>query len=238
MNPTTFAPINYSQHLNTCVLASYAVACFPFTGTPVLEYFVAYCRHFHLDQSHPERSYEGHFHPLSRTTPGYRVLADLHNGCGEKPFVRARDAVTLGSPVGWPHDTAAEAAIRQPDCVLLMFLNASAVPNLMGMHSIVVGHNFISNTADPAAGIPYGTTRMRLRYHSAHYTTMAGQHLLMRSSLTAYVFWQGQVLGQRCCHGNGCASHNTAAEPDTVLRDGSDLRGWAGRDPVFTAIQH
>lgn len=142
MNPATFAGINYSQQLNTCVLASYAVACFPFTGTPVLDYFVAYCRHFNLDQAHPERSYETHFLPLSRTTPGYRVLGDLHNGCGEQPFIRARDAVTLGSPVGWPNDTAAaEAAIRQPDCVLLMFLNVSAVQNLMGMHSIVVGHN-------------------------------------------------------------------------------------------------
>jgi hypothetical protein len=135
MNASDFQCIGYSQQLSTCVLASYAIACFPFTGTPVVDYFVAYCRHFNLDQAHPERSYERHFHPLSRTTPGYQVLWDLHNRSLKRPFLRARAKVDLSVPINWPNDTAAaESAIRQPDCLLLLFVNSL-------MHSIVVGHD-------------------------------------------------------------------------------------------------
>jgi hypothetical protein len=54
--------------------------------------------------------------------------------------VSARNSVTL-SPVGnWTQEVAAvETAIRQPDCVLLLFVNASTLPGL-AMHSVVVGY--------------------------------------------------------------------------------------------------
>jgi hypothetical protein len=141
MDHTIFSGIKYSQQLQTCVLASYAVACFPFTRTPVVDYFLAYCRHFTLDETHPERSYEGHFIPVSRTTPGYQILRDIHCSSKEPAFAKARESVTL-DPVNLANtDTAGvELAIRQPDCLLLLFVNASGVPGL-SMHSIVVGHD-------------------------------------------------------------------------------------------------
>jgi len=151
MDHKMFSGINYNQHLNTCVLASYAVSCFPFTNQqPVLDYFVAYCRHFNkvekptpnLTEAHPERSYEGHFHNLAAKTgnSGYKILSDLHHGSAEPEFERARNAVTLDS-VDWSKTTPAEVerAIAQPGCLLLLFLNASPFLGL-NMHSIVVGH--------------------------------------------------------------------------------------------------
>jgi hypothetical protein len=151
MEHTAFAGIGYSQHLNTCVLASYGVACFPFTGTRVLQYFGAYCRHFNrienpcpnLDEAHPERSYEGHFHDLARRpgNSGYGILRDLHDGSGEPEFVAARNAVTL-EPVDWGRMDAGavDLELRQADCVLLLFVNASPFPGL-SMHSIVVARD-------------------------------------------------------------------------------------------------
>lgn len=144
MNPNSFIGINYSQHLNTCVLASYAVACFPFTTQPVGEYFVAYCRHFKLDETHPERCYEQHFHKLASKpgNSGYSIIKSLHDSSDEPEFIKARSLITLET-VDWSQtDTAAvERNIKQePDCLLLLFINASNFPGLT-MHSIVLGHD-------------------------------------------------------------------------------------------------
>jgi hypothetical protein len=141
MDRNCLTGISYRQNLDTCVLASYAVACFPFTQNPVLEYFVAYCRHFNLDQQHPERSYESHFHPLATTRPGYQIIRELHEQSTEAVFATARLHTTLSPVADWANDGAAtETAIRQADCLLMLFVNA-----LPGgrhwMHSIVVGHN-------------------------------------------------------------------------------------------------
>lgn len=150
MERTSFGSVNYSQQLDTCVLASYAVACLLFTGTPVLAYFVRYRRHFNklketcpkLDETHPERSYQSHFHPLSCNKPGYQILKQLHDESNESSFLEARKRVTLGPLIDWSSGySAVEAAIRQPDCLLLLFVNASRLPGLPSGHSIVVGHD-------------------------------------------------------------------------------------------------
>ena len=84
--------VKYRQSLNTCVLASYAVACYPFTTTPVLDYFVAYRRHFDKlnepqpkwDEAHPERSYDQRFHAQGN---GCAVIKDLHNNSPADAFL-------------------------------------------------------------------------------------------------------------------------------------------------------
>lgn len=151
MDKTIFSGINYSQHLGTCVLASYAVACFPFTGTSVLSYFVAYCRHFNklkgacakLDESNPERSYEWHFHDLASQpgNSGYKILKSLHDGSDEPEFLKARTLITL-NPVDWSKTDAAavDLSLQKADCLLLLFINASNFVGLT-MHSIVLGHD-------------------------------------------------------------------------------------------------
>ena len=90
----SFASLNkvgYTQFLNTCVLASYAVACYPFTGTPILDYFIAYCQYFNLSLKHPERSYDEHFHQYchAKGLSGYKVIEELHRGGVQEPFARA-----------------------------------------------------------------------------------------------------------------------------------------------------
>jgi hypothetical protein len=170
MDQQTLSGINYTQHLDTCVLASYAVACFPFTNKqPVLDYFVAYCRHFNkvenpspnLDEAHAERSYDRHFHDLAAKpgNSGYKILWKLHYSSAEPEFAKARDAVTLDL-VDWSKTDAAEVerAIQQPDCLLLLFVNTSPLLGLR-MHSIVVGHDgaglYYFDT-NPGALVPFG----------------------------------------------------------------------------------
>ena len=123
----------------------------------MLDYFIAYCRHFKdkLDENHPERSYDEHFHRQPR---GYQVLKELHDGSSQPVFVKARQEVTLSPLIDWSKGVAAvEAAIRQPNCLLLLFLNASSLQGLLAMHSIVVGHHshglYYFDTARPCEEI-------------------------------------------------------------------------------------
>jgi hypothetical protein len=151
MNYASFSGIEYSQFLNTCVLASYAVACYPSTNIPILDYFTAYCRHFNkvespspnLDEAHPERSYERHFHQcVSKPgNSGYKILKSLHNNSVEPEFERARNAVTL-DPVDCLNTNAPTVLqeIQKPNTLLLLFINSSPYQGL-SMHSIVVGHD-------------------------------------------------------------------------------------------------
>ena len=143
MSPTLFLGVKYSQRLDTCVLASYAVACFPFTNKqPVLDYFLSYCRHFKLNETYPERSYDLHFHPLSKIKPGYQIIKELHDSSSESVFVKARQSITLSPLINWSKDVAAvNASIRKDNCLLLLFINESSLPGLSSGHSIVVGHN-------------------------------------------------------------------------------------------------
>lgn len=146
MNSASFFQIKYRQTLDTCVLASYGVACFPFTGTPVLDYFTAYCRNYNQDATHPERSYENHFHAECRKPgmSGYKILKCLHDGSAEAVFEKARNAVSL-EHVDWAQTDAAaiELKLKNPDCLLLLFLNGGTPPNFnrLEWHSIVVGHD-------------------------------------------------------------------------------------------------
>jgi hypothetical protein len=127
--------------MNTCVLASYGVACYPFTTTPVLDYFVAYCRHFNklnetqpkLDEAHPERSYDQHFHNQGN---GYAVIKNLHDKSTEPIFQLAKSRIELEQiNMKSPADVGrAQTAIKQCDSLLMLFLNTR-------MHSIVVGYD-------------------------------------------------------------------------------------------------
>lgn len=96
-----------------------------------------------LDEAHPERSYDGHFHGLAARpgNSGYKILRSLHDGSAEHEFEKARSAATLES-VDWSRTDAAavDCALKQPDCLLLLFLNASPFPGL-SMHSIVAGRD-------------------------------------------------------------------------------------------------
>lgn len=122
----------------------------------MLNYFVAYCNHFNkrgenLDVAHPERSYDKSFHKLASQpgNSGYKILKCLHDNSDDPVFATARQEVTLHSVADWKTMHASvEATIRQPNCLLLLFLNQCNPPNIsfqrLENHSIVVGHDGLS----------------------------------------------------------------------------------------------
>ena len=135
-----FKDLNYRQGLNTCVLASYGVASYPFTRIPILDYFSAYCRHFELEQEHPERSYDGHFH---RQKNGYEVIKGLHEESLDRVFNKCRETFKLEDVRGKDMNIIEKRLRECPETLLMLFINKSNQnrPNLASMHSIVVGYD-------------------------------------------------------------------------------------------------
>ena len=164
MSLASLSKVGYTQYLNTCVLASYAVACHPFTAMPILDYFLAYCQHFNLCSKHPERSYDEHFHQyyLSKGISGYQVIEELHRNGFQEPFSRARAKTKLDfiQEVGHQSEPT-ELRLRSTQLSLLMvFVNKSAVATLPSSHSITVGFDssafyyFDTRTSQITGGIP------------------------------------------------------------------------------------
>lgn len=72
-----FTNLFYKQKDHYCVLASYAVAAYPFTNQEVIPYFIDYCRHFNLsaNSNNAESKYLKDFELRSSATHmnGYLV---------------------------------------------------------------------------------------------------------------------------------------------------------------------
>ena len=135
-----FSNLDYKQGLATCVLASYAVAAYPFAKIPVLDFFVAYCCQFGLPHEHPERSYEDDF--LQRH-PGYDVIWKLHHDSTVPVFEACRKAFSLENV--FPAQLATiEQRLVAGNSTLMLFMNTSARKQdleLADMHSIGVAYS-------------------------------------------------------------------------------------------------
>lgn len=147
MDKKPFEQLSYRQQGRTCVLASYGVACFPFTNTEIDSYFLAYCNHYRLDTNNPTSSYENYFKKQTKQITGYEVLKELHEKSSEKVFTTARSLVSL-TKITWPQKEEAKpefvkkivSEIKKADTLLLLFVNKSSITGLT-MHSIVVSHD-------------------------------------------------------------------------------------------------
>lgn len=136
-----FHSVNYIQRLNTCVLASYAVAACPFIKIPVLDLFVAYCSHFGLAQEHPEREYEADFR---HRHPGYEVVWKLHHDSTVATFKTCRDAFRLDDVRTVDLTTVEHRLAAEKETTLMLFINKSKREqdlHLASMHSIAVGYS-------------------------------------------------------------------------------------------------
>lgn len=133
--------MNYRQRLNTCVLASYAVAGHPFVEIPVLDFFVAYCLHFGLDEQHPERSYDNDFH---HRHPGYSVIWNLHHESTVQLFERCRSKFQLIDVRASGQQNVEQRLVSEQSTTLMLFINKSKRGHDLGlasMHSIAVGYS-------------------------------------------------------------------------------------------------
>jgi len=148
MSKLELANLNYRQNgYNTCVLASYAVACYPFTHVDVLDYMTGYCTHFGLDNTKPERSYDADFHHRYKTARinAYKLIEELHNVSQEECFLRARSSVSI-EPIAKEnvgYDTASvETRLKSNERnVLVAFVLRPILGGLMKFHSIMIGYD-------------------------------------------------------------------------------------------------
>lgn len=127
--------------MNTCVLASYAVAAFPLLRVPVLDFFVACCSHFGLPQHRPERSYEDDF--LQRH-PGYEVIWNLHHDSTVATFKACRETFDLVDVRAVDLATVEQRLATEKNTALMLFINKSKREQdlkLASMHSIAVSYS-------------------------------------------------------------------------------------------------
>jgi hypothetical protein len=134
--------VSYQQTRPTCVLASYAIACWPFAKQPVAEMFTAYCDHFKLEATDPEETYCDDFHCVrTAIQAGYDVIYDLHWGSNQLVFKRNRDAVWLSRPFSLEkYWRSVERSLRSNRSGLLMaFVHKPGLVGLASNHSVVIG---------------------------------------------------------------------------------------------------
>lgn len=122
---------------NSCIVASYAVAMFPFTAVPLLQYYEDYGQHFHLPAPRDGNACADHFHEewQRRGISGLRLLTQLHAPatggvfaqCSQRFDARLIDDVAIEM-------VQLENQLRSPWMnALLVFLPRPA------MHSVAVG---------------------------------------------------------------------------------------------------
>lgn len=91
------ANLTFTQVGQTCILASYAVAAFPFTGMPIETYYQDYCNHYGIRSANPALSCEQHFDAQwrQRSISGYQLLQDIHTSSKGTVFEKCSRAFSL-----------------------------------------------------------------------------------------------------------------------------------------------
>lgn len=146
MNSDEFNLLNYQQNGDYCVLASYAVAAFPFTERPIKDYFSAYCSTYKLSlQGSFEQTY---FHDFVNrySLPGkngYKVMNEFHNKSNDQCIIDAREKFTteyIDNGVERINEIGhfLKESIKT---IAIMFINKSTTRRLNSMHSITIGFN-------------------------------------------------------------------------------------------------
>jgi hypothetical protein len=135
LNTRLLSKLKFKQHGHSCVLATYAVAAYPFTETPVDNYFRDYCSEFKVPSENPEQEYVRHFGGLLDQGPrsGYEIIRDLHNFSKKQSFSKCEKMFSLElikdvSARQGEITSELRSAVRN---ALIVFLNAE-------QHSIVV----------------------------------------------------------------------------------------------------
>lgn len=131
----------------TTVLASYAVAAYPFTKRNILDYFEDYCRHYkiHATTTDSESQYLKDF-KIRYAKPGmngYKVIKDLHDNSTEISFKNARNKFDLQNVDNAENKIDyLENELKSEQGILVnVFINQSSLPNLASKHSITIGYD-------------------------------------------------------------------------------------------------
>lgn len=142
----SFRNLKYKQDGNYCVLASYAIACFPHTQErDIIKYFIDYNSHFNVPSKHSdaESKYLRHFSKECNNRAGYEILKDLHENSEASSFKKARRKFNLVKGKNYSNNNKAseleEWLIENEDGLALLFVNESNIDEIASMHSIVVG---------------------------------------------------------------------------------------------------
>lgn len=144
-----FSGLSFKQSGNSCILASYAIAAYPFTGTPVLDYFRDYRDVFFSDKAQnmdPEPFYNAHFHPLYQYISGksgFQLLRDCHERIDRPSFNKARSIIRLSLIDSVEDDLhEIESDLKgKTESLLIVFVKQPSLKDLMPYHAIVIGYD-------------------------------------------------------------------------------------------------
>jgi len=138
MDASVFSTVNYIQKTPACVLGSYAVAAYSFVKFPILNFFIAYCKHHGIDDADPEKSYACHFHKAWNTlrVGGYSLIYNLHLSSTHDIFSNCRQVFSLQMI----EDVTAEKADLEGFLQQNKQAMATVFINNLG-HSITIGYD-------------------------------------------------------------------------------------------------
>ena len=95
----SFSNLNFIQKYDSCVLASYGVAAFPFVNRNITEFFKAYCKHYGvpITTQDGELEYNQDFHTRDeqKNKGGYWVIKNLHDTSSQNIFIDCKKAFSL-----------------------------------------------------------------------------------------------------------------------------------------------
>lgn len=139
----------FTQSKAVCVLASYAVAAFPFTRKPVIEYFKDYCDYYNIsyDPSNDIQEVVDNDFRSRCGLPGmfgYKIIMDLHDNAQGQSFTKARESFSLRFEQNSQLEIDnIENELRSGEEVLLMlFINESNNESIASsMHSVTIGYD-------------------------------------------------------------------------------------------------
>ncbi len=141
-----FKDLDYVQTGNSCVLASYAAAAYPFTRKDIYDYFEDYCRHFKIavSGSDAESKYCEHFHKeyTRREVSGYQIIKELHSSSKAASFIKARESFELEdfNNAAKRIDELNRILKREEDNLVNVFIGKSDHA-AFEMHSITIGYD-------------------------------------------------------------------------------------------------
>lgn len=156
--------VKFKQNGDSCVLASFGVAAYPFTKIDVEEYFKGYFEKYYKEcfivcfkkyftdfpnftNNHTytdfEDFYNGTFHNLykSLNTSGYELLLDFINEISTDPFITCNKKLSrmLIKDINSDINTT-EDKLKHNRCLLMAFINKSNIIGRPGNgHSITIG---------------------------------------------------------------------------------------------------
>ena len=142
LNRSEYSNLNFCQNNhNLCILASFAVAAYPFNKIPIDNYFLDFCNHHNLDKSNPKNSYEKNFSVFYNNA--YKMIECLYNTSNQTSFRESRNHFVL-EPIDYTNNESvylSELSTAKKNLLNLFINKSNNNIFIKSMHSITLGYD-------------------------------------------------------------------------------------------------